>query len=380
MDLCHLTDEDVMSWSNFCLFFVLTTFLWGPVTWAQKCITDIRVNELQAVISVDGVSFETNQLLVNCKSVPQKIVVTAPDQKSFTRMLPSSSEFTPADSFWNIRLEEYSDFNSDKKSTNNTIDNTNAGSEITRNTKNQDSEIQSMAALVAELGQLRKRVWQLEKSVHKFQFLLNPVATKKTPVPVSHSMEAKATIPAKIVGEQQNLKTSANVLQPEIERLFPVKKIVVNLPLDFANMINPLNFNAKLNITEFVAPVPFADRKTTPELATSGDRKPASSELITLEYMSGLFIQIEAIHGLQGQKHLTERKVSSLGAQLVGQQITICPTHIVSLSQNWTKVLVGPVKSKQEADVLAKKYGRGSFSVTSPLCETHLKTSFRVGG
>jgi hypothetical protein len=75
--------------------------------WARPksiCEIDVRVNDLFAIITVDGKAIGIGHQVVPCKPQPQKVMIIAANKKPFMRTLPAISEFNPKDSYWNVRL------------------------------------------------------------------------------------------------------------------------------------------------------------------------------------------------------------------------------------------------------------------------------------
>ncbi len=99
-------------------------------------------------------------------------------------------------------------------------------------------------------------------------------------------------------------------------------------------------------------------------------------ESLAFEVEKGIFIQIEAIAGFKSNPVSVKaiHAVSQKQAGVLG--IKACPAQIAGRNQEWTKILVGPVKTKKEAQALAKFYGNKSFMIVNPLCLKNLiKTS-----
>lgn len=100
------------------------------------------------------------------------------------------------------------------------------------------------------------------------------------------------------------------------------------------------------------------------------------SEAFAFEVVRGIFVQIEAIAGfkvnsksIRATNAVSQQKGSGMG-------IKTCPTHLAGTKKAWTKILVGPVRSKKVAQALAKSFGERSFMIVDPLCVKNLiKTS-----
>ncbi len=113
-----------------------------------------------------------------------------------------------------------------------------------------------------------------------------------------------------------------------------------------------------------------------PRSANCSESENNFSDSFEFEVMHGIFVQIEAIAGfkvnpksIRAANAVSQQKGSGMG-------IKACPTHLAGTKRAWTKILVGPVRSKREAQALAKSFGEKSFMIVNPLCMKNLiKTS-----
>ncbi len=100
------------------------------------------------------------------------------------------------------------------------------------------------------------------------------------------------------------------------------------------------------------------------------------SHTLAFEVEKGIFVQIEAIAGFKAKPKSIKAANAVSRKNIAGMGIKSCPTQIAGTNQEWTKILVGPVKSKKEAQGLAKLFGDKSFTIVDPLCLKNLiKTS-----
>ncbi len=233
----------------------------------ENCMTEIRVNDPQAKISIDGELIALGRAKVPCKELPQTAVIVSADQHTFSRVLPGAADFNSQDSSWNIRLQDYLPNHFNQESSH-------------------DQAVDEKILPSSELKQLTREVANLRE----------------------------------IIGQ---LKSSSAI--------------------------------------------------------DSLSRKVASSPPAKdFETIKGTFLQIRAFSGLKASQSSLNEQLSSLHTPLAGRKIILCPSHVPSLKQNWTKVLVGPLVSLQEAQTLAKNIGENSFSVRDPKCAKNLTTQFKV--
>jgi hypothetical protein len=102
------------------------------------------------------------------------------------------------------------------------------------------------------------------------------------------------------------------------------------------------------------------------------------SDSIQMQLLKGIFVQVEAIPGMKAPRDAAAERLKELHASLNGMQVTMCPTHVAETAKDWTKVLVGPVSNKNEAQKLTKLYGQESFIIRDPMCEKNSTVHFQI--